>query len=133
MFPELPDDLDRLYAKLEWQNPSANFAGRVLARVSAAQRVQRISAVLSLAALAALGVFAFALGRGLSLNGTLDYLAVLFSNLDVAADATDDFVSALLDLMPWTEVIAVLLGMVGLWLASIALPRFWSHRQSPSS
>ncbi|MEP7198176.1 MAG: hypothetical protein ABI874_00045 [Chloroflexota bacterium] len=133
MYPESPDDLDRLYTKLEWENPRANLAGRVLARVYAAQRVQRVSAVLSLVALTALGVGAFALGRGLSVSGTLDYLALLINNLDVAADAADDFVSALLDVMPWTEVIAVLLGMVGLWLTSVALPRFWANRRSSSS
>ncbi len=133
MYPESPDDLDRLYTKLEWENPRANLAGRVLARVYAAQRVQRVSAVLSLVALTALGVGAFALGRGLSVSGTLDYLALLINNLDVAADAADDFVSALLDVMPWTEVIAVLLGMAGLWLTSVALPRFGANRRSSSS
>jgi hypothetical protein len=133
MKPEMPDDLDRLYAKIEWDNPRSNFAARVIKRAHGVQRIQRASSVLSLAALAVLGVFAFALGRGLTLSGTLDYLAVLATNLDVAVEASDDFVLALLAVAPWLEIAAVVLGALILWLTSIVLPRVWSNRQSRSS
>jgi hypothetical protein len=133
MKPEMPDDLDRLFAKMEWDNPRSNFAARVIQRAHGVQRIQRASSILSLAALAVLGVFAFALGRGLTLSGTLDYLAVLATNLDVAIEATDDFVLALLAVAPWLEIAAVVLGALMLWLTSIVLPRVWSNRQSKSS
>jgi hypothetical protein len=133
MESEPHDDIDRLYAKLEWQNPRPNFTGRVRARVRTARRIQRISAMASLSALIALGVFAFALGRGLTFSGALDYLGVLVNNLDVVMGAADDFVQALLDVIPWTETIAVLLSIVGVWVASVVLPRWlskWSSRLS---
>ena len=133
MDSEPRDDLDRLYAKLEWQNPRPNFTGRVLARVRLTQQTQRISAIASLIALLTLGIFAFALGRGLTFSGALDYLSVLVNNLDVVTGAADDFTQALLDVIPWTETIAVLLSIVGVWVASVVLPRLLSRWQSRSS
>ena len=134
MDTEPRDDLDRLYAKLEWENPRANFTGRVMARARTAQRtlqyIERISAALSLVALLALGAFAFALGRGLTFSGALDYFSVLFNNLDVARDSADDFVQALADVIPWAETIAVALSIAGVWFASVVLPRIWFRRQS---
>ena len=133
MNPQLPDDLDRLYAKMEWENPRTNFSARVMQRELALQRVQRASSILSLIALAVLGVFAYALGRGLTFYGTLDYLAVLATNLDVAVGSTDDFLLALLAVAPWLEIVAVMAGALVLWVTSIVLPRFWSGRQSKVS
>ena len=130
MNPEIPDDLDRLYAKMEWESPRPNFSARVMQRALALQRVQRASSILSLVALAVLGVFAFALGRGLTFDGTLDYLEVLVTNLDVALGSTDDFLLALVAVAPWLEIGAVLAGALVLWLTSIVLPRVWSGRQS---
>jgi hypothetical protein len=130
MNPEHPDDLDRLYAKMEWESPRANFSALVMRRALAVQRIQRVSSILSLVALAVLGVFAFALGRGLTFYGTLDYLAVLATNLDVAVGSTDDFILALLAVAPWLEIGAVLAGALILCLTSIVLPRVWSGRQS---
>jgi len=128
MNPELPDDLDRLYAKMEWESPQPNMGALVMQRVRSLQRVQRVSSILSLFALAALGLFAFGLGRGLTFGGTLDYLAVLTSNMDVALASTDDFVLALLAVVPWLEIGAVLAGALILWLTSIVLPRIWTGR-----
>ncbi len=137
MNTEPRDDLDRLYAKLEWENPRANFTGRVMARVRMAQRtmksIERISMVLSLVALLALGVFAFALGRGLTFSGALDYFGVLINNFDVALDSADDFVQALADVIPWVETIAVALSIAGVWIASVVLPRILFRRQSGSN
>ena len=130
MNPEIRDDLDRLYAKMEWDNPRPNFSARVMRRALAFQRVQRASSILSLVALALLGMFAFALGRGLTFYGTLDYLAVLATNLDVALGSTDDFILALLAVAPWLEIVAVAVGALVLGLTSIVLPRVWSGRQS---
>jgi hypothetical protein len=107
MSNQTPDDLDRLYSKLEWENPRSNFAARVMQRVQMAQQVQRVSAVLSLLALAALGIFAFAFGRGLTITGTLDYVIVLMSNLDVTLDEANDFLSAVVDRIPWLALAAL--------------------------
>jgi hypothetical protein len=126
------DDLDQLYDKLQWENPSPNFTGRVLARAQHAYRAQRISMVSSLVALAALGIGGFALGRGLTFSGTLDFLGVLASNLDFIADAADDVWQAFLDIAPWTELSVVVLCIIGIWLAATVLPRWlnrsWSNR-----
>ena len=129
MNSELPDELDRLYAKMEWESPRPNMSALVMQRVRAMQRVQRVSSILSLVALAALGLFAFALGRGLTFGGTLDYLAVLTSNMDVALESADDFLLALQAVVPWLEIGAVLAGALLLWLTSIVLPRIWSGRR----
>ena len=69
MSNDLPDDLDRLYSKLEWENPRPNLSARVMARIQMARQTQRVSAVFSMLALLALGIFAFALGRGMTLSG----------------------------------------------------------------
>jgi hypothetical protein len=130
MSNEQPDELDRLYGKIEWENPRPNLSARVMARIRVTQRVQRISAALSLVALAALGVFAFALGRGMTLSGTLDYVIVLSTNLDVMFDGADEFLSALVDGVPWLTVAALFISALGLWLASVVLPRFLTTRQS---
>ncbi|MCA1554802.1 MAG: hypothetical protein LC737_10525 [Chloroflexi bacterium] len=123
------DELDRLYEKIEWENPRPNFTGRVLARVRWQRRVQRISTAATVCALGLLAVFGFALGRGLTISGALDYLALLFNNLDVAMSAADDFIAALNDVLPWTEIVAVLLGVLAVWIASVVLPRLLARRQ----
>ena|SRR5438270_4315375 len=133
MNSELPDDLDQLYAKIEWQSPRSNLAALVMQRVAALQRVQRVSSILSLVALAVLGIFAFALGRGLTFGGMLDYLGVLTSNMDVVLASADDFLFALLAVVPWPEIGAVVVGALFLWLTSIVLPRFWSGRPTKLS
>jgi hypothetical protein len=118
-----PDDLDRLYDKMQWENPPVNFTGRVFARTQRAQRVQRVSAIATLIALILLGVFGYGLGRGLAFSGTLDFLSTLATNLDLFIDAADDIWQALLDIVPWLELTAVLLSIFGIWLATTALPR----------
>lgn len=133
MNDEPRDELDRLYSRIELDNPRPNFTGRVMARVRAFQRIQRISAALSLLALAALGVFAFALGRGLTFSGVLDYVQLLLNNLDVAIYGADDIASALLDAMPWDELLAVIAGIVAVWLVAVKLPRSLSEREPKAS
>lgn len=128
MNSEPPDDLDRLYAKMEWQSPRPNISALVMQRLAVLRRVQRVSSILSLLALAVLGLFAFALGRGLTFGGMLDYLGVLSSNMDVVLASTDDFLFALQAVVPWPEVGAVVIGALILGLTSIVLPRIWSGR-----
>jgi hypothetical protein len=118
-----PDDLDCLYDKLQWENPPANFTGRVLAQTQRTRRVQRVSTSATLLALTLLGVFGYGLGRGLAFSGTLDFLSALMVNLDLFIDAADDIWQALLDIVPWLELTAVLLSVFGIWLATTALPR----------
>lgn len=127
------DDLDRLYEKMEWENPRPNFTGRVMARARLTRRIQRVSAAISLVALGALGVFAFALGRGLTLSGAFDYIGVLLTNLDLVGSEADLFAQALTDVIPWMEMTAVLLSLMALWIASVALTRLLTRWQSHSS
>ncbi|MBI5879330.1 MAG: hypothetical protein HZB53_16910 [Chloroflexi bacterium] len=124
MKPNEPDELDRLYDRIELANPPPNFTGRVLARVQELRRIQSISAAVSLVGLALLGMFAFVLGRGLTFSGALDYLALLLGNLDVAGSMADDFAAALLDAVPWGDVIAVGAGILAVWCAVVVLPRW---------
>lgn len=133
MPPEPFDELDRLYAKLKWENPRPNFTGRVMARARFNQYIQRVSAVSTIIALVVLGVFAFALGRDLTLSGALDFLVALASNFDLVTDAADDFVLALVEVLPWTEIIAVVLSALSVWLAASVLPRLLARRQSDTS
>ena len=95
-----------------------------MARVQWSQRIQLISTITTLFALLLLGIFAYALGRGLTFSGALDYLATLTTNFDLVSDATDEFILAWLDLLPWTELIAVVLCVVGVGVTSYLLPRF---------
>jgi hypothetical protein len=118
-----PDDLDRLYDKLQWENLPPNFTARVWAHVQRERRIQRISAVATLSALGLLALFGFALGRGLTFSGTLDFLNTLVTNLDLWWDATDEIGQALLDIAPWFELSAVLLSFMGIWIVTTVLPR----------
>ncbi|MBI1800350.1 MAG: hypothetical protein HY259_06885 [Chloroflexi bacterium] len=129
MQPEPLDDLDRLYARLQWADPKPNLTDRVLARIRRAQRIQHISTLATLVTLLALGLFAYALGRGLTFSGTLDFLEALVSNLDLLTDEADDFLSALVDALPLLEIAAVLGGAACVWLASHALPRLLTRQQ----
>ncbi len=124
MSSDIRDELDRLYEKIEWENPRANFTGRVVARVRWAKRAQRVSTTVTLIALALLGVFGFALGRGLTFSGALDYFTLVVNNVDLISSAADDFIAALGDVMPWTEILAVTLSIALIWTASALLPRW---------
>jgi len=128
MSSEERDELDRLYARLEWENPREKFTQRVMARVQWAERAQRISMALTLVALALLGVFGFALGRGLTISGAFDYAGLVFDNVDLVTNAADDFIAALSDVVPWLNLLAVALGLVCVWVAAVLLPRWLARR-----
>ncbi len=130
MIPPTRDDLDRLYDRIELVNARPNFTGRVMARVQELRRIQRITTTVSLVGLALLGVCAFALGRGLTFSGALDYVALLFANLDVAPAMLDDFAAALLDSIPWLDVMAVGAGIAVFAFATAVLPRLLAGRHT---
>lgn len=129
MTPPVRDDLDRLYDRIELENPRPNFTGRVMARVQELRRIQRITTTVSLAGLALLGVCAFALGRGLTFSGALDYVGLLLANLDVAPAMLDDFAAALFDSIPWLNVLAAGAGIALLAFATAVLPRLLAARR----
>ena len=130
MMPHTPDDLDRLYDRIELENPRPNFTGRIMARVQELRRIQRISTTVSLAGLVFLGVCAFALGRGLTFSGATDYLVLLFGNLDVASGMLDDFAAALFDSIPWLDVLTVGAGIAAFAFATAVLPRLLAARRT---
>ncbi len=130
MSSEERDDLDRLYERIEWENPREQFTPRVMARVRATQRAQRISAAFTVAALALLAACGFALGRGLTFAGTLDYLGLIVNNLDLVGGAADDFIAGLGDVVPWLELLAVGFGLSCVWAASVVLPHWLAGRHS---
>lgn len=125
-----PDRIDRLYDRIELENPPPNFTGRLMARLNALRRIQRVSAALSLAGLALLGVCAFALGRGLTISGVLDTLGLLLGNLDVAGALAGDFAAALLDAVPWLDVAAVAVAIAVIAFVSAVLPRWLAARMA---
>src|SRR4051812_15766982 len=108
---EYPDDIDRLFARLERAPAPEDLAARVLA-----QTVERSSAraqlklawpwlVAGLGALALLGVTGYSLGANLAASDGLDVLGALFGDFGLLLTAPGDVVAALGEVVPWGLVV----------------------------
>ena len=104
-----PDDVDRLFARLDRAAVPEELTARVLS--STVERGTATRAVLAwpwmVASLLALGVLAIAgyeLGASLATSDGLELVAALFTDYGLLATAPGDALAALNEVVPWTLV-----------------------------
>ena len=119
---EGPDDVDRLFARLESAPVPDDLTARVLA--STVERTNAARTVLAwpwmLAGLGALGVLTIAgyqLGVSLATSDGLELVSAVFGDLGLVETAPGDVFAALNEVMPWTLVVAACLSAAFLTLA----------------
>ncbi len=134
-----PDDLDRLFARLQSPAPPADLVPRILARtvetapafVAARQRLRTALWALYGVTLALVLVCAIAFGQALHATGTLDYLTFAMQDSDLARQSPGLFWSAFVEHMPWLHLVA-LVGALAAWSATtVALLRRRGTPQPP--
>lgn len=126
-----PDDLDRLFGRLESPAPPADLIPKILARtvattpvaVAARQRLRTALWALYGVTLASVLLCAIMLGQALLTSGTLDYLAFATQEFDLARQSPGLFWGAFAEQMPWLHLL-LLGGALSAWLvATVALLR----------
>ena len=117
----VPDDIDRLFARMDRAPVPADLTARVLS--STVARANGTRAVLAwpwmLACVAALGVLTIAgyeLGASLAASDGLELVAAIASDLGLLTTAPGDVLAALTEVVPWT-----LVAMAGLSAALLTL------------
>jgi hypothetical protein len=135
-----PDDLDRLFARLESPMPPAHLVPQILAQtvettpafVAARQRLRTALWALYGVTLALVLVCAIMLGQALHATGTLDYLTFAVQDSDLVRQSPGLFWNAFVEHMPWLHLLA-LVGALAAWsVTTIALLRRRSTPQPPS-
>lgn len=125
-----PDDVDRLFARLQPTAAPADLVPRILARTvgtasaaAARERVRIALWVLYGATLSLVLLGAVLFGQALHATGTLDYLTFAIQDSDLARQSPGLFWGAFTEHMPWLHL-ALLLGALAAWLVTtVALLR----------
>ena len=119
---EQPDDIDRLFARLDRAAVPPDLTARVLANTVARPRPASRPAwpwiVAGLAALGLLIAAGYELGASVAASGGLDLVIGLFGDVGLLATAPGDVLAALGEVIPWRlALLAVLSGMLLTWAA----------------
>lgn len=131
-----PDDLDRLFARLQPLAAPTDLVPLILARtietaptaVAARERIRIALWVLYSVTLSLVLVGAVLFGQALHATGTLDYLTFAMQDPDLARQSPGLFWAAFMEHMPWLQL-ALLLGALVAWLVTtVALLR---RRRTP--
>ncbi|HZT08105.1 MAG TPA: hypothetical protein VFC51_13845 [Chloroflexota bacterium] len=108
-----PDDVDRLFARLERVEPPPDLQARILETIAARARARRrIGRIILAPALVLIATFSFLAGRQLSASGALVLADAVRTDLDLVLAAPVDVALATIDLIPWAHVGAVALGIL---------------------
>jgi hypothetical protein len=135
---DTPDDVDRLFARLERAPVPPDLTARVLARTVGVQPTVARSRVAwpwlaaGLVALVALAVAGYLLGATLAATDGLDVLEAIAGDLSLIAVAPGDVLAAVWEVVPWPFVIVAGGGAAFLsWAAAraVAGPRPTSVRR----
>jgi hypothetical protein len=134
---DAPDDLDRLFARLESPAPPSTLIPTILAqtvestpaRVAARQRLRTVLWAAYCCSLVLVAVFAVSLGQALHASGSLDYLGFALQDRDLARQSPGLFWGAFTEHMPWLNLVPLALALA-IWLVTtVALLR---RRQDPA-
>ena len=120
---ELPDDVDRAFARLTRLPPPRGFAADVMR--AAAARPARVSLPwlgATAGCVLLLGVLGFWAGQALAGGGLLDLLAAALSDPALVETMPAAMLLALLDVVPWIELLAVGAALVAF---AASLRRLW--------
>jgi hypothetical protein len=104
---EAPDDVDRLFARLEPIAPPADFARRVAQATYGAPAPERVRwrwVAFDAVALVLLALLSVNLGISLHESGALDLVALVLLDLDSAREGMGAIAAALLETLPWLQV-----------------------------
>ena len=134
---EYPDDIDRLFARLERAPVPDDFAAGVLAKTVGRSTAQTTLAwpwlVAGLGALALLGVTGYSLGVNLAASDGLDVLGALFGDFGLLLTAPGDVFAALGEVVPWGLVVVAGLSAAFLIWAAGNVVSHAALRSRPSS
>jgi hypothetical protein len=134
---DVPDDVDRLFARLQPAAVPSELTARVLAATVARDAPMRTVLawpwmVAALGALAILTLAGYQLGVSLARTDGLELLSALTSDIGLLTTAPGDVAAALGEVVPWTLVLVAALGAGMLVLAAsnvIARVPAWRPRQ----
>src|ERR1044071_9298237 len=99
-----PDDVDRLFARLEPIEPPAGLAGAVMQAVAPRPAIRWAWAALDLVAIALLALLSISFGMELYASGALDLVVLFVADAEAAGGAFDDLGQALLAALPWMQM-----------------------------
>lgn len=121
----MPDDVDRLFLRLEAPPLPAAFLDRTVALAAERRRRRReLAAALAGYALLLLAVAAsaFGVGRGLVAGGAADILALALAAPAAVGNAPRDFLWALAESLPWGWLLALVVvgGALARWVGPVA-------------
>jgi hypothetical protein len=123
-----PDDVDRLFARLESPAPPPDLALRILARTSRRARVRwglwvglAVSVGLVAAVLAA--VSGYLTGQELVRSGALDLLRLALEDGELVSTAPGDYLLVLVETLPWGGLLATLACVVAAYAVTRPLAR----------
>ncbi len=128
---DAPDDLDRLFARLQSPAPPPALVPAILARtvetaparIAARERLRATLWGVYAVALALVAACALSLGQALYASGTLDYLSLATEDTDLAQQSPGLLWAAIGEHMPWLHLVPLVLALA-LWLvATVALLR----------
>jgi hypothetical protein len=105
-----PDDVDRLFARLERAAVPDDLTARVLASTVGLGGVPHAMLawpwiVVGLVAVCLLTIAGYELGASLAANDGLDVVAGVFADLGLLATSPGDVVAALAEVVPWSLVV----------------------------
>jgi hypothetical protein len=116
---EQPDDVDRLFARLERAPVPEDLTRRVLAQTVARSNQRTVFAwpwlVAGLAAMAGLTIAGYLLGASLASSDGLDVVEALLGDLSLIATAPGDVFAALGEVVP-SGLLALAVGSAGLMI-----------------
>jgi hypothetical protein len=127
-----PDDLDRLFARLDLVEPPADFTARLMARIDAgADVVNRqpiwrrglVYACAYVAALIALVILAYSAGVSMAHNGTSTLVSTLTAHAEVFTYAPHAYIEAILATIPWAQIAGLALDLLLLGIVTRLLLR----------
>lgn len=127
-----PDDIDRLFARLEQVEPPADFAARLMARIDVgADAINRqptwrrglVYACAYLVTLVALAILAYSVGVSMAHNGTSTLIETLVRHAEVFSYAPGAYLQAILASIPWPQIAGLALDLLVLALVTRLLLR----------
>src|SRR5439155_13932001 len=115
-----PDDIDRLFRRLEAVSPPADLESRILTQVAWERRqpaVDRRWAGIALLGLLVLALVGYRLGQQLATGGTLEFVTSFLADWGSFMEAPGDFLAGALPALPLVEVAAVAANLIAIALA----------------
>jgi|GEM_PF-5571142 len=117
-----PDDIDRLFARLDRVPLSADLTQRILRALPAPiDNRRRLSQWVAIVTGIALTIASIALGNALDASGTLGLLGQTIGDTSTFWSAPGEFIGAFMESLPWLEVAVSLCIFAVFWYSASTL------------